>query len=237
MIPTDFNPTDIVVQRDGTMMISDWADGQRPKRGRGRIYHIAYAGKPSSGGDSQNRPDAVRDRLHAIWAMARSAEPGTIDELLKLAASDSDPSVRAQAIRAVADLSDPVLVKHRLDAGPGDAQLAGRLAALAKGQESRVLLEIVVALGRLRWANAAEWLRQNLTQPDAPLAHAAMQTLRRSGNWPAILKLLDLPGSDPVRAIALRAVAERYEPTVVDGLIERLGTEKEAARGANTRTP
>lgn len=144
---------------------------------------------------------------------------------------------RTQAIRAVADLSDPVLVKHRLDAGPGNAQLAGRLAALAKGQESRVLLEIVVALGQLRWANAAEWLRQNLTQPDAPLAHAAMQTLRRSGNWPAILKLLDLPGSDPVRAIALRAVAERYEPTVVDGLIERLGTEKEAAHGANTRTP
>src|SRR5438445_2172440 len=41
--PYGFKPTDLVVQRDGTLMVSDWADGQRPKRGRGRIYHIAYA--------------------------------------------------------------------------------------------------------------------------------------------------------------------------------------------------
>src|SRR5438105_1642228 len=40
-----FKPTDVVVQRDGTMMVSDYADVQRPKRGRGRIYHIAYVGK------------------------------------------------------------------------------------------------------------------------------------------------------------------------------------------------
>src|SRR5437016_10042516 len=42
--PYGFKPTDLVVQRDGTLMVSDWADGQRPKRGRGRIYHIAYVG-------------------------------------------------------------------------------------------------------------------------------------------------------------------------------------------------
>src|SRR5262249_46211547 len=39
--PYGFKPTDIVVQRDGALMISDWADGQRPKRGRGRIYRVA----------------------------------------------------------------------------------------------------------------------------------------------------------------------------------------------------
>ena len=33
--PYGFKPTDLVVQRDGTLMVSDWADGQRPKRGRG----------------------------------------------------------------------------------------------------------------------------------------------------------------------------------------------------------
>src|SRR5215471_14831435 len=42
--PYGFKPTDLVVQRDGTLMVSDWADGQRPKRGRGRIYHIAHVG-------------------------------------------------------------------------------------------------------------------------------------------------------------------------------------------------
>ncbi len=57
-----------------------------------------------------------------------------------------------------------------------------------------------------------------------------MQTLRRSGNWPAILKLLNEPKSTPIRALALRAVAERFEPTVVDGLIQRLDAETDAAR-------
>src|SRR5262249_54908058 len=153
-----------------------------------------------------------------------------IDDLFRIAKTDPEPSVRAQAVRAVADLADPVLVRHKLDAGPGDADLAVRLAELGKGQNSRVQREIIVALGRLRWASAPDWLRQHLGKPDAALAHAAMQTLRRSENWSAILKRLDEPGDEPLRAIALRAVAERYEPKVVDGLIERVRTEKDAIR-------
>src|SRR5262249_15076511 len=43
--PYGFKPTDLVVQRDGSLMISDWADGQQPKRGRGRIYCITYPAK------------------------------------------------------------------------------------------------------------------------------------------------------------------------------------------------
>ena len=43
--PYGFKPTDLVVERDGSLFIADWADGQRPRRGRGRIYHIRYAGK------------------------------------------------------------------------------------------------------------------------------------------------------------------------------------------------
>ena len=27
-------PTDLVVQRDGSLIVADWADGQRPRRGR-----------------------------------------------------------------------------------------------------------------------------------------------------------------------------------------------------------
>src|SRR5207253_2646931 len=106
--------------------VSDWADGQRPKRGRGRIYRIAYAGndkaspKPLLSGagsdkwlaqlaqlDSESyaeRCDAqaalqrrgrdalagalktgglgARGRWHAIWALAHSAGPAAIDDLL-----------------------------------------------------------------------------------------------------------------------------------------------------------
>src|SRR6185369_3097267 len=42
--PYGFKPTEGVLRRDGTIMISDYADGQRPKRGRGRIYHIRWNG-------------------------------------------------------------------------------------------------------------------------------------------------------------------------------------------------
>ena len=252
-----FKPTDIVVQRDGTLIVSDYADGQRPKRGRGRIYHISYVGQesdlakqPASKLDSESYYDrweaqstiersgkgpaidkfGPRGRLHGIWALAKIEGPKAIDDILQIAKTDPEPSVRAQAIRAIADLADPVLVKHKLDAGPGEVKLAERLAALAKGQDQRAVLEIVIALGRLRWAGAPEWLRKNLTQPDAALAHAAQQTMRRSENWPAILKILDEPEDTQVRKIALRTIVERYEPQVVDGLILRMGEASQADR-------
>jgi putative heme-binding domain-containing protein len=260
--PYGFKPTDIVVQSDGTLMVSDWADGQRPKRGRGRIYHIAHTGAPSQppkpGLDSESYterwkaqsalermgPDGLerlrgdlgkgrlgtRGRQHAVWVLARTGGAAAVEELFRLAKADPDPAVRAQSVRALADLTDPVLTRHKLDAGPGDTATATRLASLARGQEDRVLLEIVVALGRLRWMDTPEWLRQNLTKPDPALAHAAMQAMRFSANWPAILKLLDQADTEPTRAIALRALADRYEPTVVDGLVERLRTETEPAR-------
>ena len=250
-----FKPTDIVVQRDGTLMVSDYADGQRPKRGRGRIYHIAYVGqdsglaqKPASKLDSESYYDrweaqvaiersgkkpsmdklGPRGRLHAIWALAKIEGPKAIDELLQIAKSDPEPSVRAQAIRTIADLADPDLVKHKLDAGPGDAKLALQIAMLSAGQDRRVELEAVIALGRLRWFGAPAWMRRNLVKPDAALSHAWMQALRRSQMWREVMKSLD-DDNPAQRMIAVRALAERYEPVVVDGLIERLKEEKNAA--------
>ena len=50
--PYGFKPTDLVVDRDGSLLIADWGDGQRPKRGRGRIYRIEAIANPgrASGG-------------------------------------------------------------------------------------------------------------------------------------------------------------------------------------------
>jgi putative membrane-bound dehydrogenase-like protein len=272
--PYGFKPTDLVVDRDGALLVADWADGQQPKRGRGRVYRITYPGaKPADArpgprpadadgwiarldSDSSAEreeaqealrrlgPDGVkalraalgqgrvgaRGRLHAVWVLARAGGPDAAGELFAFARGDSDPRVQAQAVRAWADLTDPVLTRHRLDAGPGDAELAGRLAAWAEDRDGPVLLEVVIALGRLRWPGSPAWLAKVLTRPDAALAHAAMQALRRSGNWPAVLKLLDRPGDDPVRALALRALAGQYVPEVVDGLIERLRGEGDPAR-------
>ena len=139
----------------------------------------------------------VRGRLHAIWALARAGGPAVVGELLDLARAETDPRIQAQAVRAVADLADPVLVRHRLDAGPGDADLAERLAHLAQDRDPRVVREVVIAVGRLGWPAAPIWLHSILKDPDPALAHAAVQTMRRSANWPAILALLDQPDSVP----------------------------------------
>ncbi len=287
--PYGFKPTDIIVDRDGSLLVSDWCDGQRPKRGRGRIYRISYsmslAGQPLTPGPSpargEGREDAAsggtRDRgvlisqldspsyharvaaqealqqlggdgvkaaqhalrrkeigavarLHCVWILARAGGQNALPALFALAESDEDASVRAQAVRAIADLSDPVLVQHRLDAGRGDAEIAARLAMLAKIQDPRVALEAVIAMGRLHWRAAPHWLRENFHSPDAAMSHVAMQALRRSDNWPAVLKLLDEPDERPIREIALRALADRAEAPIVDGLIDRLQRERQPQR-------
>ena len=263
--PTDpygFKPTDAIVDHDGSLLVSDWADGQRPKRGRGRIYRIRYAAEGPSkkeevkdpiakldspsyaarleaqaeierqGGDGTKKLKravasgrlGVLGRLHGVWILARPGGRDAIESLMELARDDPDPRVRAQAVRAVADLSDPVLVDRR------DLRLARRLASLARREDARVVLEVLIALGRLRWPEAPDWIAENLTRPDPALAHAAQQTLRRAGNWPAVLRLLDRPDASPVRPIALRAVTEQAVPEVVDGLIARLETETRPTR-------
>ncbi|MEX0712342.1 MAG: PVC-type heme-binding CxxCH protein, partial [Pirellulales bacterium] len=272
--PYGFKPTDLVVERDGSLIVADWADGQQPKRGRGRIYRITFPGgqavapvedshelgladwiaqldspgyhqrllaQETIAGRGPEGLAALRDalsqgrlgvpaRLHAVWILARPGGPAAIDELFELAKADAEPRVQAQAVRALADLADPVLVAHRLDAGPGDAELAASLATWAEGKDPRVLLEVVVAVGRLGWRDAPGWLRDTLASPDAALSHAAMQTLRRSGNWTAVLELVDLPENQPLRAIALGAAADQAVPELVEGLIGRLREEPDAQR-------
>jgi putative membrane-bound dehydrogenase-like protein len=276
--PYGFKPTDLVVDRDGSLFVADWADGQRPRRGRGRIYNIRYVGqageKPTALANDRDEPadldqllvrlDAdsfsercraqelierrgqdglasvvaaldrkqlgVRGRLHAIWIVAKVGGPALVEKLFDLAKADPEPRVQAQAVRTLADLIDPALVKHRLEAGPGDAALAQRLAALAVDREPQVKLEMVIALGRLSWPDAPSWLSKNLKHLDPTLAHAVQQTFRRAGSWPAVLKLLDEPSTEPFRAIGLRAVADRYELAIVDGLIDRLRRETDPTR-------
>ncbi len=254
--PYGFRPTDVIVDRDGSLLVSDWADGQRPKRGRGRVYRIQYERekpKPTGGLDSpsylarmqaqteieRRGREGVRDlkrqlkqldasaRLHAVWVLAHARDGKTLFEIAEL---DPDPRVRGQAVRAVADLFDPILVKHRLEAGRGDAEIARRLSQLARDQDPRVMFEVTVALGRLRWIEAPKWLRANLGTPDPTLAHACIQTLRRSRNWPAVLKWLDAPDNSPLRSIALRALAGQAEVEAVDGLMRRLGTTHDPKR-------
>jgi len=282
--PYGFKPTDVVVDYDGSLLISDWGDGQRPKRGRGRIYRIQHlsasrkaVGQVTVSGDSdfetlvaaldskssierisaqeeierrgsdgalkiqqaiQSGDLKSRGRMHAIWILAHVRGEDSLEDLFRLAETDPDPRVRAQAVRAVADLTDPVLAEHKLSAVHADPGVIARLARLVKiNQDSRLALEVIVALGRLQWSGAPGWLRDNLgtLKPDPALEHAATQMLRRAQNWEAVLLLLD--EADPEAAqgaglhrLALRAVANEASETVVDGLIARLKNEADPRR-------
>ncbi len=272
--PYGFKPTDLVVGRDGALFVSDWADGQRPKRGRGRIYRVVPIDAPATPtreGRAANRSAAdwirqldsdsyyqrieaqsaimasetvtlndlnrdvlkgldVRGRMHAVWLVAFLGGEAVKPAILELARSDPDPRVQVQAVRALADMFDPVLREHRLASRRGDPHVAEQLAVLATDRDPRVVREIGVALGRLAWPDLPRWVERHLRDGDPAMAHAFMQALRRSRNWRAILKILDDSPRETVRSVALRAAADQPVTELVDGLVDRLGREPNAAR-------
>ena len=264
--PYGFKPTDLVIDYDGSMLISDWCDGQRPKRGRGRIYRVSC--HETDGGrvgtatqaseldtaslirqldaDSfhqrvaaqleiqkrgstavselvtalENDQLTTRARLHAIWIVALTAHETVPDVLLALAESDSDARVQVQAIRAIGDLTDPILKDNHLDSGAGDQRLAGRIAKIAEQADPCVVLEAIIVMRRLRWPATPEWLVSHWSAQDSALDHAAQQALRNCSNWPEVIRLLD--ESPRFRRIALHAIVEQRTTFLVDQLIERL---------------
>lgn len=270
--PYGFKPTDLVVDRDGSLLISDWGDGQRPKRGRGRIYRITYEGPepaastrvavsesstledliqglnslsyhvrcaaqeqlerrgaatlPALQQALQQKQLSLHGRLHAVWILAHVLGDRALESLLRLARHDDEPIVRAQAVRAIADLTDPVLKSHRLEAGRGEEAVCQELSALAETADERIKLEVLVALGRLRWSAAPQWLARHWSNSDAALSHAAQQLLRRADNWPEVLNLLDnsaaTEAQPALHTMALRALANQAQTSIVDGLVSRL---------------
>ncbi|MDA1055610.1 MAG: HEAT repeat domain-containing protein [Planctomycetota bacterium] len=265
--PYGFKPTDLIVDRDGSLLISDWCDGQRPKRGRGRIYRISasvdnesrltndeprvdeldlpaliarldsesYHGRVAAQLALQRRDaEAVGavltatksnklntlGRLHAVWIVALSGVDSAVDELFEIAESDPAASVRAQAVRAIGDLTDPVLVHHRIDAGRGNNRIAIRLAQTSQKADPRVALEALIVFRRLHWCQTPAWISEHLTVEDPALNHAAQQSLRESRYWPAVMPLLD--HSPRLRKLALHATAEQRVSYLATQFIERL---------------
>jgi glucose/arabinose dehydrogenase len=206
--PYGFKPVDVIVDWDGSLLVADWADGQRPKRGRGRVYRLQPSGdgmppvatRFASGPDHSltsvspeqwlvqlesgsyharvqaqarllalgpNAWNLIRPRmlpsesatlgrlgqLHGVWIAALSLGRDATDDLFELA-RDAEPDVALQAVRALADLYDPVLNQHRLD-NMVAPQLSQRLAEIAQSRDDpRFRREAVIALGRWQWAGA-----------------------------------------------------------------------------------
>ena len=264
--PYGFKPTDLVVDYDGSMLVSDWCDGQRPKRGRGRIYRISYSAPPVRGPETTTRQASCEtavlirqldspsyhhrvraqlaiqkcgmvavskvisalnthqlgrhSRLHAVWIIANTAQDSVPQVLFDLAASDPDAVIRAQAIRAIGDLTDPMLIHRQLRTERGDEDVATRVASFAERSDPCVMLEALSVMRRLKWSATPKWVASHLSAQDPVLRHAAQQALRNALNWPAVTRLLDkTPG---LRQLALQAVAEQRVTYLADQLIARL---------------
>ncbi|MCH2203256.1 MAG: HEAT repeat domain-containing protein [Fuerstiella sp.] len=264
--PYGFKPTDLVVDRDGSMLVADWCDGQRPKRGRGRIYRISFADSDAHQPHTGSRPDEtessvlikqldgrsyqqriraqlelqrrgsatiaqvisglqageldVYGRLHAIWIIAQSSKDSATEFLFDLATSDSDPRVRAQAVRAIGDLTDPVLVNNRINSAHGDPDISRRVAEIANDADPRIILEALLVMRRLTWAAAPEWMADHLSIDDPAVAHASQQTLRNCSNWSAVVRLLD--DVPRFRKVVLHAIAELRIGFLAEQLIQRV---------------
>ncbi|MEO2017535.1 MAG: PVC-type heme-binding CxxCH protein [Fuerstiella sp.] len=272
--PYGFKPTDLVVDYDGSLLVSDWCDGQRPKRGRGRIYRISYGEDVDRGpstmlahsntgtaihikqldADSYHQRTAAQlelqkrgaaavadvltaleagelgflGRLHAIWIIATSAQKDVPHILFDLAAADPDPRIQAQAIRAIGDLTDPILVSGRIHSGRGDDGTAERIASIAERADPRVVLESLIVMRRLRWLKTPRWIANHLVAEDPALNHAAQQALCSAANWPEVVRFLD--DSPRLRKLALQAIAEERIPDLAVQLIQRLQHDQNAER-------
>src|SRR5262249_53038855 len=134
--PYGFKPTDIVVQRDGSLLVSDWADDQRPKRGRGRIYRIQTTtgrDRTSSSGSPTDLKSAIRQLDSESYRERVDAQ----DVLQRAGAKGQTATRRALETKRLG-------VRGRMHAvwilaKPGESKTIGELLELAKNDpEARV---------------------------------------------------------------------------------------------------
>ena len=103
----NFRPVGIALAPDGSLYISDWVLKSYEVHGKGRIWHLSAAGKPSS-----TRPQSPADAIHAAHRPLRedaarhlAADVNAGRPLLeKLAAQDASPRTRALAIAALSNV-------------------------------------------------------------------------------------------------------------------------------------
>lgn len=223
----DFRPVSIAVAPDGSLYVSDWVDKSYSVHGKGRIWHIHAATNHSSNA-SVGAP-AERSAIHSPRRDVRepAARRLAADEsngrplLRKLAATDSDPRVRAAAIEALADVADahtdfeaiaehdPAIAVQSLAVRcmPIAALNASAAQLIKPSQPAAIRAE---ALRRETNSSTFEAALAALDDPDPFLQQAARQAL---GRMPEKLKDLDptklpTPGQRLGLMLVLRSVDE-----------------------------
>ncbi|MEQ1690375.1 MAG: family 16 glycoside hydrolase [Gemmatimonas sp.] len=165
----------------------------------------------------------VSSRLRAVTldkrvpTYARAAAMFTLQQLTGarshsvLVGAASDPALRAVALRALAD---------------NPAQRAGVNAGLFENSladtSASVQMAALAGLVRLNARASAPLIVPLTASADASVAHIAVNALVSLQAGPAVLRALT-GATEPIRAGALRALAQMHDTAVVSALIEKAG--------------
>jgi putative membrane-bound dehydrogenase-like protein len=232
----DFRPVGIAVAPDGALYISDWVDKSYTLHGKGRIWRLRESTAPTPGGSGPsnvwgsadvgartsavaleslvtagrlNRASATPYLSHPsadVRALAVRVIPTDQLDLVKLAASDPSPLVRAEALRRLADPGARDLLLKAIESDDPFFQQAAR-----RGLEHSLTTADLIALAR---------------QPGlAPARRLGVLLILRESNSAEARALLPdfLVSSDPsIRFAAIQWVGERrlkeFRPQLLDGL-------------------
>lgn len=144
--------------------------------------------------------------------------------------------------RLVRLMGDETIAPAILHALAGSRQPLGLVPAnlLGRALDSRdpvVRRSAANAASRLAGPSATSALVRHLDDPDPIVAHAVVRALTDLEADAACLKVVDqAKATDAARQAALRVLQSLHRTRVVDALIQRLSTEKEAARRAGLIT-
>lgn len=158
-------------------------------------------------------------RIHAIWGMGQLYRQQNIgEETLINLFSDSDPEIRAQAIRTVTDKFGRRLGLDIISGPAGEHFLTPALTKLLTDSSQRVRIQALLGLGRLGDPSATDPILDLLGQKGNEvsmtyLRHAGVMAL--AGAFPTKkLKSLADHKSDFVRACAVVALRKRGDEAV-----------------------
>ncbi len=179
---------------------------------------LALAGNP-------NKP--LTARVAALYVLTQQAVKGNGNEaLLKTVATlAKEPKLQRFVLRAMADAG-----LDQLSQGKTIAPLAPYAEGLKSG-DPRTRLEAIIGTARQNMIGAAPFIAKSLGDTDPVVAHTAFQALAKLRAVDAGFAIFDNPASTLAeRTGASRALMRMHLPEVVQGLIDRLTTSRDAVR-------
>ena len=158
----------------------------------------------------------LHGRIAALFTLALENGPGAAASMSSLL---GDPTVAPWALRALGDMPESARVPAR------------KVTAALASSDPVARREAAITLARWKATRQAGALFPLMADADPVVAHTAVQAVVALQPVKAAFSSLDDARTKPaVRDGLLRALRSWHRDDVVDGLIQRLGTERDAAR-------